>query len=60
MIQPYLASTDFAITFACLFGDAAARECGYEPMGLSVRAGFALAFDEAMRSDVSPEVAIEK
>jgi hypothetical protein len=58
VIQPHLASTDFTITFACLFGDAAARECGYEPMGLSARAGFALALDDAMNSTVSPEEAL--
>ena len=58
VIQPYLASTDFAINFACLFGDAAAHECGYEPMGLSARAGFALALDEVIRSDVTAEEAL--
>ncbi len=58
VIQSYLDSTEFAITFACLFGDAAARECGYEPMGLSARAGFALALDEAMKSNVTAEEAL--
>jgi hypothetical protein len=58
VIQPHPASTDFALNFACLFGDAAARECGYEPMGLSAHAGFALALAEAMSSDMSPEDAL--
>ena len=60
VLQPHLNSTDFAINFACLFGDAAARECGYEPMGLSARAGFALALDKAHKSDVSPEDQLRK
>ena len=60
VIQPHRNSTDLAVNFACMFGDAAARECGYAPMGLSARAGFALALDEARKSDESPEEALRK
>ena len=60
VIQPHLNSTDLAINLAFLFGDAAARECGYAPMGLSARAGLALALDEARNSDESPVEALRK
>jgi hypothetical protein len=43
-----------------MFGDAAARECGYEPMGLSAQAGFALALDEARNSPVTAEEMLSK
>jgi hypothetical protein len=43
VLQPYLARTDRATHIAALFGDAAARQLGYQPLGLSERAGLALA-----------------
>ena len=55
ILQPYREAADTPITFACMFGDEAARAMGYEPMGLSPYAGFALAVDEALRSGVMPE-----
>jgi len=39
----YMSATDRATLIAALFGDAAARDLGYEPLGLSPRAGLALA-----------------
>jgi hypothetical protein len=36
--------------FAALYGDSAARELGYEPLGLPDRAGFEVALLEALRS----------
>ncbi len=56
VIAPFLDATEVPITFACLFGDEAARSCGYEPMGLSPYAGFALALAEALRETTKPEV----
>jgi hypothetical protein len=48
VIGPHRDSDDFPTAFACLFGDAAARRVGYTPLGLSPRAGIALARAEAM------------
>jgi len=49
VIQPYLDTTDYPTLFACLYGDEAAKSVGYPPLGLSERAGFALALEEARR-----------
>ena len=38
-----MSATDHATLIAALFGDAAARELGYQPLGLSPRAGLVLA-----------------
>lgn len=43
VLREYMGATDRATLIAALFGDAAARELGYEPLGLSPRAGLALA-----------------
>jgi len=56
VIAPYRDATEAPIAFACLFGDEAARSCGYEPMGFSPYAGFALALAEALRETTKPEV----
>lgn len=42
VVMPWLESDAKAVQVACLFGDAAARELGYEPFGLSDRAGLRL------------------
>ena len=55
VIAPFLDATELPITFTCLFGDEAARMCGYEPLGLSPYAGFALALNEALRETTKPE-----
>ncbi|HEX6989126.1 MAG TPA: hypothetical protein VF282_06610 [Bacillota bacterium] len=47
VIEPHRDSDDFPTQFACLFGDEAARNVGYRPMGLSPYAGFELALREA-------------
>ena len=52
VIRPLLAATDHATVMACLFGDEAATALGYQPQGLSHRAGLALALHQA-RSSVS-------
>lgn len=43
IIQPYLQSTSYPIWFAAMYGDKAAATFGYTQLGLSPRAGFALA-----------------
>lgn len=47
VITPHLDTTAFPTAFACLYGDAAARSVGYESLGLSPDAGFALALHDA-------------
>lgn len=60
VLAPYRDSTDHHTIFTCLFGDEAARSVGYPPLGLSARAGFALARVEALEAAVTPEIAIER
>jgi hypothetical protein len=43
VLREYTSATDHATLIAALFGDAAARDLGYQPLGLSPRAGLALA-----------------
>lgn len=43
VLAPHLDSDDLPTQFACLFGDEAARARGYRPLGLSPRAGLAVA-----------------
>ena len=52
LLGPQLNSTDHPMILSCLFGDAAAISLGYMPQGLSDRAGFALALQEARASGV--------
>ena len=47
VLVPYLDQTGEPTLIAALFGDEAARALGYTPLGLSPRAGFALALHEA-------------
>ena len=47
VIAPHLDATDRATIMACLFGDDAASALGYPPQGLSPRAGFAVALEDA-------------
>ena len=49
MMTPYLGAGDRPTVVACLYGDEAARELGYRPLGFSRRAGLALALDTARR-----------
>lgn len=46
-LTPLLEASDRPTVFAALFGDAAARQLGYRPLGLSDRAGLALALHQA-------------
>ncbi len=43
VITPYFQTQHYPTQFACLFGDEAAKAVGYPALGLSARAGFALA-----------------
>ena len=49
VLEPFLDATDMRTMIECLFGDAAARTLGFSPMGLSHRAGLALALHDARR-----------
>ena len=49
VMTPYLGAGDRPTAVACLYGDEAARELGYRPLGFSPRAGLALALDTARR-----------
>jgi hypothetical protein len=49
ILAPYRERRDRPTLVAALFGDEAARQLGYAPLGLTARAGFALALDEARR-----------
>lgn len=46
VIAPYLDAKDYPTIIGCLFGDEAARALGYAPVGLSERAGLALALHD--------------
>lgn len=58
VIRPYRSSTDYPTIFACLYGDEAARSVGYPPLGLSPRAGYAVALCEAQQNPTSLEDAL--
>lgn len=47
VIAPHLDTKDYPIVITSLFGDVAAASLGYTPLGLSDRAGFALALHDA-------------
>ncbi len=49
VLKPWLESTEKPVQVACLYGDEAAKSVGYQPLGLSHRAGLALAL--ALRTD---------
>jgi hypothetical protein len=49
VIAPKLDSKDYPIIITGLFGDVAAASLGYAPLGLSERAGLALALSDALK-----------
>lgn len=51
VLQPHLDSSDYPICFVGMYGDAAANVLGYPPMGLSERAGFAVALADAIEAN---------
>ena len=48
VISPHLESTHQPTVIACLYGDEAAKELGYPPLGLSKNAGFQVALADAL------------
>ena len=48
VIAPHLESTHQPTVIACLYGDEAAKELGYPPLGLSKNAGFQIALAAAL------------
>ncbi len=48
VIKPYRSSTQQPTVIACLYGDDAARACGYTPLGLSKDAGFEVGLADAL------------
>ncbi len=58
IIRPHLEATDLPTATVHLFGDPAARSLGYRPVGLSHRAGLALALHDASRYDHETHAAI--
>ncbi len=59
VLAPHFDSDHKPTIFACLYGDEAARSVGYSPLGLSPRAGFAVARADALAERDSPEAAVE-
>jgi hypothetical protein len=52
VITPHLEATEQPITFACMYGDDAARAIGYAPLGLSPNAGFAVALADVLTDEL--------
>jgi hypothetical protein len=50
VIAPHLDSMHQPTVIACLYGDDAARELGYPPLGLSKNAGFQIALADALET----------
>jgi hypothetical protein len=48
VLAPHLEATAQPITFACMYGDDAARAIGYSPLGLSQNAGFDVALADTL------------
>jgi hypothetical protein len=61
IIHPHLepqAKATYPTAFACLYGDEAATELGYQPLGLPARAGFAVALADALDQQRDPVAAL--
>lgn len=52
VIAPHFESTHQPTMIACLYGDEAAKELGYPPLGLSKNAGFQVALADALEARV--------
>lgn len=55
VIRPHRNSTNYPTVFACLYGDEAAYSVGYPLLGLSPRAGYSVAWEDAREMGVVPE-----
>jgi hypothetical protein len=62
VLEPHLNSDHYPTIFACLYGDNAAKEFGYTPLGLSEFAGFEVALTDAIAHTKTPEeiISIDK
>ncbi len=60
VIAPHRATTAYPTIVAALYGDAAAASVGYPTLGLSPRAGFAVALAQAHASPQQPEEMLGK
>jgi hypothetical protein len=47
VLKPYMENKEYPINFAAFYGDEAAKAVGFAPLGVSERAGFALALANA-------------
>jgi hypothetical protein len=54
ILEPLLQSRDYPTNFAAMYGDEPARSVGYIPLGLSSRAGFALALEQKKKASTTP------
>ena len=51
VIAPLMDTDNYPVCFAAMLGDEAARQMGYEPLGLSARAGFEVALIDALMEE---------
>ena len=58
VLEPHLTATEWAVILPCLYGDAAAKEVGHRPLGLSPGAGYAVALDDISRGGADPVTAL--
>jgi hypothetical protein len=58
IIQAHVANATYPTAFACLYGDEAATQLGYQPLGLPPRAGFAVALADALEQQRDPIAAL--
>ena len=56
VLTQYAEASDYPTIIACLYGDEAAREVGYPPLGFSPRAGYAVAY--AQTAGHAPQAAL--
>ncbi len=55
VLAPHLEATAQPITFACMYGDDAARAIGYTPLGLSQNAGFQVALANILADELESQ-----
>ena len=58
IVHAHVAKATYPTAFACLYGDEAATQLGYQPLGLPARAGFAVAMADALEHQRDPLAAL--
>jgi len=58
IVHAHVADTTYPTAFACLYGDTAAEQLGYTPLGLPARAGFEVALADAVTERRDPLAAL--